>query len=1468
MRESERRIKEYQPILIQLREKVSIVGMLLVISVILMVTASFAWVTLSKNPEVSGMSTTVSANGNLEIALSDTDGLEPDASQVGDSKLPLLERNLTWGNLVNLSDSSYGLEHLVLRPATLNRSALDTSPLFAATYSSDGRVEGLTSSFAYTNYDPEMGRFLVSDVLKYGVRAISSVTYTYAEGTQAYYERLNKVNTALGLARSSYDELVASDGDYMQVVCNIIGDYLTCKFGDSLDTYDFGKYTENMYDMMLAFKEAMDATGETYIQLANFQLYIANPMTNNYYTTLESLFGSKDSVVTGMNGFASFKSDYNKLSEHITTMESLKNGYVENKTPVYWSQFSNIVTFMADINSTQVDGMPVSSIGMDEAASLVLQGSKVHTAVIYKGALYRMENRIGTYMYAKNMTVNASYSGLSVSLKANVTTNAYTEQADEINTKLKAVTESGGTGGAVATAADTYGMAVDFWVRSNADEDYLILEGRVLTEKVQKTDDAGRLYFKDPETGKTILKDGDTYYDTDGNVYTLGVDVTPEIIYEEVVVGYEGTNRVWDEIEEDNSVTQGGGSYYSFNANPQTLDQSLKLLDAMRVAFIDEEGTLLTTAYFDTEHYYASTGEIVVPLALASTSTVAGTDSVGNDVYAITQLPDKEAMRITALVYIDGNVLTNQEVLSKDNIQGQLNIQLGSFTDLEPMMDDELYYDEVSVSATASETYFPELNVNGVNSTISLTVDGIEPSKVTANFIRKINDTQGTRQDTLTFTKVSEGSYQAVATFMSPGTYILKSVSLDGIDYKLSNTVEIVIDGFKINTVGWNYANNYVKILSADTYHQEEIWVQFGGNSKQPTKVQAIFANEDNQQITVNLNNTAVNWKGTASFYTSGTYTMKYILVDGEYYEVPTSSVKIIDLSLGMKAKVAVSETRFDYDGTPKSVNVYVTVSDNKGEALTELENVSLQYMLQGSSMVENGLYADLTWDAEAGAYTGIFTIDRAGAFGFGYLTINGNTISSAEAPVIQAIPPDTPEYYGNLTGAETFAAGQNAYMKISVKSSSFIADNEGMVAVLSKDGQEIHVGGIKSAHIFTDGEDSSLDLTDWSFKIPTDDDLAELGILQEGTWQITGLYIVGAYKDGVFHEAENPMEVDLSNKNIVTNVSNKMQVVVTGDGGTATSQFLVPKMFTEGLTVKVQSPDGIPATGIDSMTVTYRLDDANVTKSTGEAVAGYTSDSLSTIKSYGAVSVKMLQTSPGVFELSNENVIELKYQGNYYIDNVEFTMYGDTYVTSSSAVSSDKKLMESENVIMTDAPKFTFNWSAPVVKITGVNPSGSITVCEEYHNTLHYIVTDTVSNTYSDYSVVANMKATTGKVYYKAIVGTYSYTGVTALTVPNVSTAISAYGNYTKAKLLVQKGSDGDWQNTYFDYTVGTDTSTISIGAAQTATDAKNNTYCSGANTLGSGTATYITVTGGTGNEVIQYVFKLANPLSITQNY
>ena len=87
MREFEKQIQKYRAQLPHMRERVVAAASLLLVAIVVMVSTSYAWVVLSSNPEVKGISTTITANGNLEIALATGEEIvEPAPVAVGDGR--------------------------------------------------------------------------------------------------------------------------------------------------------------------------------------------------------------------------------------------------------------------------------------------------------------------------------------------------------------------------------------------------------------------------------------------------------------------------------------------------------------------------------------------------------------------------------------------------------------------------------------------------------------------------------------------------------------------------------------------------------------------------------------------------------------------------------------------------------------------------------------------------------------------------------------------------------------------------------------------------------------------------------------------------------------------------------------------------------------------------------------------------------------------------------------------------------------------------------------------------------------------------------------------------------------------------------------------------------------------------------------------------------------------------------------
>lgn len=144
-------IKEILTMQKQVKAKLMSAVALLLVSAILLSTSTYAWFVLSTAPEVSEMKTTAGANGALEIALQSTGNLSDIQHGVGDSSVntgnSLKKSNNTWGNVVDLSGNTYGLDRIALSPARLqlkNGNVMGEA-LGVPQFGEDGRITEIVS---------------------------------------------------------------------------------------------------------------------------------------------------------------------------------------------------------------------------------------------------------------------------------------------------------------------------------------------------------------------------------------------------------------------------------------------------------------------------------------------------------------------------------------------------------------------------------------------------------------------------------------------------------------------------------------------------------------------------------------------------------------------------------------------------------------------------------------------------------------------------------------------------------------------------------------------------------------------------------------------------------------------------------------------------------------------------------------------------------------------------------------------------------------------------------------------------------------------------------------------------------------------------------------------------------------------------------------------------------------------------
>lgn len=1458
MTETQKRIRAYKAALPGLKEKIAAVALLLVMSVAMMTSATFAWLTISRRPEVTGAKTTITANGNLEIALAAGDGkTAPGDSQVGDSSAnedqTVSNANLTWGNLINLSDAVYGLENLTMRPAQLNTASLLDSPLYGAMYGSDGRITQLSSNFGYATWNlpdgDKPGYFGVSE--DFGVRAISS-TKIEAVGAEATYYNMVTSARNKNLAAANMYVALGNNDKYMPSLATMMGLYMTARMNPSDASLSNPSCSvediQNLRDMYAAFLEAFDAEADAIAALANLQLFLQygdgnyTPYTADMiYATTTAKLKAEGIQITNLDQFIK---DRNVIASDLEKLKTI----AESGTSLKWkdSGLNDIVNNLVNVGACTIgaDNTPISSIGASNAMGYL---SGTQEARITNGILYRFEERTGGYIEVKNLGIKATVkrSGITVpaTVKANIQTTAPRDYNLFANDLTYAESLNDGTfEGGIPVAEDTYGLAVDFWVRTNAEGSFLTLEGNLLTEsemvRAMGTDANGNAVELYTVTISAESEDGEStsytvdvyeamgsYMDEEGNTvegmvwysaetHTIfleedlnGQEPVAKMVEEITILGYEGENRVWgdNELLSTDATTQGSGSCYVYYADtPEDQARSLKLLDAFKVAFINDEGKLMATASMDTANFYAVSGRVIVPLVLDTSSSIdLGEDFEGNTTYAITALEKNTPTRITAIVYLDGTKLTNQEVLAAADIQGQLNIQFGSSADLNALSNEELESKERRVSASVDKTAFNyDTATEAMISNVTIHVDGDDPSTVTAFFLRSINASQGSREEVMTFTKNDSGDWTSSYEFTVPGNYVLRTVQLDGVDYDLAEPPTVKVSGFALRSLSCDEAtDNHISVMTADNTTTAKLQLQFAADdeSKLPKSVQGRFLREDGTAVNVDFTYNPTNqiWSGTATFLASGNYTLQYLVLDGEYVELDSAYWHTANITLGMRVAVyTTSPHKFPYVPSEMADNekllaMQVKIMDNAGNEMPGMSDVKLTYGMKGSGIKK--MDTDLTWNGTY--YVGDLTTTGPGIWQFSNVVVGSNVLTNATtSPTFTIQSPEPPEYYDHRTATYLYAPNNDATMNVSITNSAAATVQ---ARIVDQSGKEYWVDGTIGTELTTeDGKPANY----WNFTVPKD-----ANGYQDGHWTLTNLRLWDVFAaDGTAYTEEAPLEIDVSDTNNVTKVVARVYVSFAEDksadfgkdaSGNVTGAFM-DSYSVSGLSVSIHDFENQKINNVGDVKLTFTYGNNSQT------YGGYTSTQLGNTEA--DFTIALADSGNGI---------------NFNQSGSQTLQYAGSYTTTFSFYVGNTLMSYSGEKLPANAPKFTVSSVAPAVAITAISPTGTFNV-------------DTTSSADSSHTsaTVPAWTATSATVYFKCA---REGSGSTCspyrhnYTRPSVTITLAGIGNASSASLSFGSGKyiyNGTTQTDGYTWTSNTAVSrNIGYYESKTAaTDAK----------------------------------------------
>lgn len=665
------------------RQKLSAAVVMLLISAILMVSTTYAWFTLSTAPEVTGITTNVGANGNLEIALLNDKTFTSTAedlgiqSKIGDSMSmqDVKKANETWGNLVDLDDASYGLDNIILNPARLNvakdSADIGAALLLAPSYGTDGRVIKVDKPTSQGAYSAAGKSFTYKDGA-HGVTAIG-VSSGITQRLNAYRTALSAVTTNTNAAQNAARRSLQENG---QELANILVAHLQ----DENATVT-KEQAEKLLALTNTLQIANNNAGNAVMQaVLAYNLSAANTdeMTDEAVEALLTEFDGKTPAdlasmsvkkPAGLDAaVAQWESNNTKIDDARTKLNALLAG----AGPYSWAEISPVVNGLVDKTKTTIAGKEnPTRDNLQDIVNYYTANKRIDIVMNDGSGIYAdIAVLVGNYT-ASGFQVHVNYNSINADVPVSMGTKATTGPLVEAIEKGTAPDAT--TGGGTVTLSELYGYALDFGFRTNAAASNLLLQTAA-------------------------------------------------------------ANRVYQGAE-DAAVLQGQGSYMQFstkNAATFTIDEVRALMSAMRVAFVtpNNAGTGYTLLAIAAPDIKATTNE-----ATGITSYVGGTQD-GNSLKAelylheysindkgvmtlgekmeeqskavLTALQQNVAKKVTAVVYVDGDLVDNTMVANAStSMSGKLNLQFSSDATLKPMENSSIKSAEATYTeiATAGSEY-------------------------------------------------------------------------------------------------------------------------------------------------------------------------------------------------------------------------------------------------------------------------------------------------------------------------------------------------------------------------------------------------------------------------------------------------------------------------------------------------------------------------------------------------------------------------------------------------------------------------------------------------------------------------------------------------------------------------------------------------------------------------------------------
>lgn len=735
-----------------IRNKLMAAICMLLVSSIMMVSTTYAWFTLSTAPEVSGITTAVGANGNLEMALLPEDGeVNSITSESGDHTLPLKDRNVTWGNLVDLSDDSYGLDQITLYPAELNATTETTlnvsgSMLKTPTYGPDGRVDKLEANTVTGTYSVSDGGFPQNE-LNRGVRAVGTAS-GMTDRQLAYRNARSTASTFTELAKTKATQALTNHGSKLASIA-----VKHAANSSATHTLQEVKDLQTMINELSATDGILDQIDKAYIQyIIGYAASAESGLTDIQFNAFKNMAESKSTAQDLVTAISTFASDYgvtftldngltgpiSKLvttKGNVATAKGIVDTLVNNQSESYqWDEIDDAVAALADASKMKLNDYEISQLKTDTgniANSIIEKGINLQVAT-GAGVFADIADHCGDYS-ASIVIEKIEYGGMTVTnAKARMETkSANAPSSYYLPLAGKAVTEAGTPGGGEGNKpiTDMYGYVVDLAFRTNAADSKLLLQ----------TDAVDRIY-----------EDGGTD-DTMGHGSTMIFKATTADFDNDQVISLMRAVKIIF-FDPTAGTILAKGSLDADNASVETegLTADIRLSKVVTTYEEDENGTYKLV---DGTHVPIVAGETYDGKKFKQVNTETLITNQADAV--IMPLTQNDPAKVSVLVYLDGNQVKNEHVATAaTSVTSQMNLQFSSSAILVPME-----YTPLSSQAPATPMTDVTATVEGTTDEVTASASFRDKS-VTVNLTAPTGkQITGVKDVTVGGTKLESGTF-------------------------------------------------------------------------------------------------------------------------------------------------------------------------------------------------------------------------------------------------------------------------------------------------------------------------------------------------------------------------------------------------------------------------------------------------------------------------------------------------------------------------------------------------------------------------------------------------------------------------------------------------------------------------------------------------------------------------------------